>query len=90
MKNAFQNANTLRITVKAIKQQQMDSLFIDLGWLFQSGFISGSDCFIGTLETHWAPCPHSAGRGLWGGGGALQLVLRGPLLHCLQSFKALP
>lgn len=66
----------------------MDSLFIDLGWLFQSGFISGSDCFIGTLETHWAPCPHSAGRGLWGGGGALQLVLRGPLLHCLQSFKA--
>lgn len=55
LKNAFQNANILRIILKAIKQQQMDSLFIDLGWLFQSGFICGSECFIGTLETYWAP-----------------------------------
>jgi hypothetical protein len=55
LKNTSQNANILRIILKAIKQQQMDSLFIDLDWLFQSGFICGSESFIGTLETLWAP-----------------------------------
>lgn len=67
LKNAFQNANTLRIILKAIKQQQMASPFIDRGWLFQAGFICGSQCFRGTLETHWAS-PPTLLEGACGGG----------------------
>lgn len=51
----------------------MDSLFIDLDWLFQSGFICGSESFIGTLEILWTP-PSLLLEGVRGGSGGGSLA----------------